>query len=41
MPLNLSFIKFYEFGDTLDKEAYEYFDQVITNSKTLYKRAPF
>lgn len=27
-------------GDTLDRDSYEYFNQVIANSKTLFKRAP-
>lgn len=27
-------------GDTIDKEAFNYFDQVINNSRTLYKRIP-
>jgi hypothetical protein len=27
-------------GDTLDKDAFTYFEQVISNSKTLYKRVP-
>ncbi|MCO6500473.1 MAG: phospholipase D family protein [Vicingus serpentipes] len=27
-------------GDTIDKEAFNYFDQVINNSKTLFQRTP-
>jgi len=27
-------------GDTIDKEAFDYFDQVINNSETLFKRTP-